>query len=607
MKTAVRYEVVPARPAAHYFTVRLFLQEPDPAGVTVALPAWIPGSYMIRDFARNLVSIRASCGGRELPVVALDKQSWQVEGAEGELVLEYQVYAWERSVRAAHLDQRHAFFNGTSLFLRVEGREAEPCEVELAPPAEAVWGHWRVATTLPLVEADGDGFGRYRAEDYWHLVDCPVEMGEFRSLAFTVGEVAHQMVISGRAEFDAARLARDLARICEAQVALFGELPLSRYLFLVAAVGEGYGGLEHRDSCALLCSRDDLPAPGVEEMTTEYRRFLGLCSHEYFHLWNVKRIRPAQLAGSRLEREAHTRLLWAFEGITSYYDELMLVRSGVIDADSYLELLAQTITRLLRTPGRRLQSVADSSFHAWTRFYQQDENAPNAIVSYYTKGALVALGLDVELRLRSGDRLCLDDLMRRLWERYGRVDRALPEEGMRAEAEALLGSELGDFFEMAVEGTGELPLERWLAELGVGFRLRTARDEKDLGGVAKEGEREGGRPHPFLGAQWVQKGEFLELTRVLEGGPAQAAGLSAGDRLVAVAGIQATPANLDRLLALPPGRETVEVAAFREDELHLFTLRPEPAPADTCELWLLPEESAGGERIERRNRWLGSL
>ena len=599
------YAVTPSRPEAHYFTVRLrFRAGPEPE--RLCLPAWIPGSYMIRDFARNIAAIRAWSEEGEVALEPLDKQCWRLEGS-GLVTVEYQVYAWDASVRAAHLDLSHAFFNGTSLFLRVAGKEGAPCELELQPPPVSVWGYWQVATTLPSLETDQAGFGRYRADDYWHLVDCPVEMGSFQQLDFEVEGVPHRMVVRGHAEFDRRRLMRDLERICAAQAGLFGELPVARYLFLTTATGEGYGGLEHRDSSVLLCSRKELPRYGLKGTDADYRRFLGLCSHEYFHLWNVKRIRPAALSESTLEREAYTRLLWAFEGITSYYDELMLARSGVVEHRDYLEMLAHTITRVMRTPGRKLQSLADSSFHAWTKFYKQDENAPNAIVSYYAKGALVALGLDVTLRLRSDDRLALDDLMRLLWERYGRPDEPVPEEGIRETAETLLGADLGDFFSAFVEGTEELPLARWLDSLGIGYRLRPANDDQDQGGSLAAAPEESPQVRPWLGAQWIQKGDFLELTRVLEGGPAQQAGLAAGDRLVAIDDLQVTAENLERLLTLPPGRNQVEVIAFRADELRRFALRPRPRPADTCELWLQPEERLQPEVRERRERWLTGM
>ena len=602
MSRSIQYQVVPSHPAAHYFTVYLELSGPDPGGETFALPAWIPGSYMIRDFARNIVSIAAESVNGEIPVVALDKQRWRVQGARERLLLRYKVYAWDLSVRAAHFDQTHAFFNGTSLFLRVEGEESSPCRLRLTPPSATVQGDWRVATTLPQVEVDARGFGEYQAEDYWHLVDCPVEMGQFQELAFSVDGAPHRMVVTGRATFDGGRIARDLERICAEQTAVFGELPVQQYLFMVMAVGEGYGGLEHRDSTALLCSRKALPSPDMEQPDRHYREFLGLCSHEYFHLWNVKRIRPQRLAESDLSAEAYTRLLWAFEGITSYYDDLALVRSGCITASDYLELLARVITRVMRTPGRHVQSVAESSFFAWTKFYKQDENAPNAIVSYYAKGTLVALGLDVTLRRRSGERLCLEDLMRKLWTEYGKTGRGVPEDGIRRAAEKLLGESLADFFALAVEGTDELPLAEWLEYLGIGYRLRPARNAGDEGGYCEKSEVIQSRL--VLGARLVQKGDFVELTHALKGGAAQQAGLSAGDRLISVAGLQVTTENIDDLLARYGRDGAVEVLAFRRDELMRFQVEPRPAPADTCDLWLLPKENCSPGQLRRRAQWL---
>jgi predicted metalloprotease with PDZ domain len=230
------------------------------------------------------------------------------------------------------------------------------------------------------------GFGRYRAQGSADLIDHPVEMGDFLHTQFLAAGTPHEIAIYGRHRADLGRLSRDLQKVCEEHANLFGELPPDRYLFLMMVVGQGYGGLEHRDSTSLICSRADLPVPGQTEVTEGYRRLLGLCSHEYFHLWNVKRIQPARIQSSDLSGEVHTRLLWAFEGFTSYYDDLALVRCGLITERDYLDLLAQTITRVMRVNGRTKQSVAESSFDAWTKFYKQDENAPNAIVSYYAKG-----------------------------------------------------------------------------------------------------------------------------------------------------------------------------------------------------------------------------
>ena len=603
-KRSITYKVSPSRPEAHYFRVRLEVMAPSPEGECFSLPAWIPGSYMIRDFARHVVSMRAESEGESLPLVCLDKQRWKVVGARRSLILEYQVYALDLSVRAAYLDTTLGFFNGTSLFLRVEGDEESECRLHLSPPPENVVGDWKVATSLPAMEVDERGYGLYGAEDYWHLVDCPVQMGSFQGLEFQVGEVPHRMVVTGRACFDRARLGQDLAAICDEHVQLFGELPLQQYLFLVTAVGDGYGGLEHRDSTALLCSREDLPAPGLEKPDRKYRRFLGLCSHEYFHLWNVKRIRPQRLAETDLSAEAYTELLWAFEGITSYYDDLAVVRAGCIRPADYLEELAQTITRVMRTPGRHIQSVAESSFYAWTKFYKQDENSPNAIVSYYAKGALVALGLDVTLRVRSADRLGLDDLMRRLWLDHGKTGRAVEEDGIQKAAEELLGESLEPFFTSFVEGTGELPLQEWLAELGIGMSLRAASGTEDQGGYRSNTPDTDLEVPSALGLRHVQKGDFLEITQVLEGGAAQQAGLSPGDRLISLGGLQVTSDNIKKLLQRHPKGRSLEVLAFRRDELMRFEVLPTPAPRDTCDLWLLSDDECDPIRLQRRKRWL---
>jgi predicted metalloprotease with PDZ domain len=633
----ILYRVVPERPEAHLFSAELSIpmaSETAPgAPLTLSLPAWIPGSYMIRDFARNVVSISAEDASGSLPLTKLDKQTWTVTprgasgadsgGYAGPVTVRYQVYAWELTVRSAHLDRTHGYFNGPSLFLRVHGRDRSPCRVELAPPSDPACAHWRVATSMARdkdrsPDAGRWGFGWFLADDYEDLIDHPVEMGHFDVIAYRVGGVPHWMAVSGRHRGDLARVAADLAPICEEHAALFGDLPVDRYLFLTQVVGDGYGGLEHRFSSSLLCSRDDLPtgvpgqaAPAAAEGAGDYRKFLGLCSHEYFHLWNVKRIRPAAFIDGGLEREVHTRLLWAFEGITSYYDDLALVRSGRIDVEGYLALLAETLTRVQRNPGRLKQTVAESSFDAWTKFYKQDENAPNAIVSYYGKGALTALALDLTIRRDSQDRASLDDVMRALWRRYGVPGIGVPERGIEALAAEVTGLDLGDFFAHALDRAEDLDLPALLATVGVEMRLRPARGPNDLGGVVKavdpSDQPQGQVPAQVsdVGLRLGTEGADAKISVVLDGRPGQRAGLSAGDTLVAVDGLRVTGADADqRLRALPVGRE-VQVHAFRRDELLTCTLVPEAAPADVCDLCLLSDVPAAV--LERRRAWLASL
>jgi predicted metalloprotease with PDZ domain len=375
--SAIHYRIVPASPEAHLFHVTLSIARPDPQGQQVALPAWIPGSYMIREFARNIVRISASCKGASVALDKLDKHTWQAPPCAGPLVIECQIYAWDLSVRAAHLDQGHGFFNGSSVFLCVIGQEALAHEVEILPPKGRGYAAWRVATSLPRARGTPPyGFGLYRAANYDELIDHPVEMGAFSLATFRACGVPHDIVITGRHDCDMRRLAADLKKICEYQIRFFhgpraqaASVPYARYVFLVLALGEGnYGGLEHRASTALICGRNDLPYAGMGETGESYRTFLGLASHEYFHTWNIKRIKPAAFTPYVLARENHTALLWAFEGFTSYYDDLVLVRTGLISVEQYLGMLARTAQSVLRGAGRKKQSVAESSFDAWTKY-----------------------------------------------------------------------------------------------------------------------------------------------------------------------------------------------------------------------------------------------
>lgn len=603
MTSAVRYDIVEFDLHAHEFVVRLQVPGPIREGQLLQLPAWIPGSYMIRDFARNITAIAARDDRGPLALRKLDKQTWQVPSCDGALVVDYRVYAFDLSVRSAYLDQTRAYFNGTSLFLRVPGRVDGPWELGLVRPDGLAYGNWRVATALPASQVDKSGFGLYAGVGYERLIDCPVEIGVFDRGEFSVDGKPHLFTVSDGGRFDMSRICRDMGAVCGEHVAMFGELPISAYAFLTLATADGYGGLEHRDSTSLMCKRSDLPARGAGKPDRGYRQFLGLCSHEYFHLWNVKRIRPASFAAADLSGETYTELLWAFEGITSYYDELALVRSGVLATEDYLDLFASTASRVLRTPGRARQSVAESSFDAWTKFYKQDENAPNAMVSYYAKGALVALGLDVMLRVESSDTLSLDDLMRRLWQRYGRQDVGVAERAIEREVAQLLGASVDAFFDQYVYGTAELPLEAWFALLGIGYRARAATGAEDLGGYRTD-PPSNDLP-PALGARLETQAAGLRLTQVTAGGTAHAAGLAAGDLLVAIDGERVTAANLGELLRRMAG-EPAPVHYFRRDRLASCMLPIAAPPADTCDLWLLPKDGLSSEVSARRAAWLSS-
>jgi predicted metalloprotease with PDZ domain len=595
-----RYRIAPQDPAAHLFEVRLTVASPDPAGQEFEMPAWIPGSYMIRDYARNVVAIRAESDGLDVPLKKLDKSRWRAAPVEKPLTLVAEIYAYDLSVRGAHLDTTHAYFNGPCVFFAVRGQEDRPCEVEIVPPADEAAAEWRVATSMRRKDADPYGFGTFEADDYAELIDHPVEAGHLSIGEFEANGIPHAIAIRGNTRVDMGRLCHDLQTLCERHMALLG-VPdgFDRYLFLVHAPGSGYGGLEHRWSSSLVCARDSLPARGDDAVGEAYRTFLGLASHEYFHSWNVKRMKPAAFTPYELSGEAYTGLLWVFEGITSYYDDLALVRSGLITEQSYLELLGRTITRVLRGSGRLRQSVEESSFDAWTKFYKQDANAPNAIVSYYAKGSLVALALDLKLRTETEGRVSLDDVMKACWRRWGGSGEGMPENGFEAVAAEVSGLGLDDFFDASVRGTGELPLEALLHTHGIQYHVRAASGSNDKGGQKLDDSRQ---RNVWLGATFTAANGKSTFASVMNGGPAELAGIAPGDEPVALDGLQFTSANADsRLKAYRDGDE-VELVVFRGDELLTTRIRFAAAPLDTCYLELIDDVELDVE--SRRMAWL---
>ncbi|QOD83665.1 M61 family metallopeptidase [Chromobacterium haemolyticum] len=587
MTVSVRYTLCPRAPEAHLFEVVLTVSKPAKNGQIFSLPAWIPGSYMIREFSRHIVEIRAESAGKAVQLVQLTKNSWQAAPVKGVLVLRYKVYAFDLSVRGAYLDAERGFYNGSSVFLAVDGYENEACAVEILPPEGKAYADWKVATSLPAHGADKKtGFGGYQAASYDELIDHPVELGAFERVSFKACGVPHEFVVSGRFRADLKRLARDTKKICEYQIKLFGEpAPFERYVFMLFVGKDIYGGLEHRASTALVANRDDLPQQGVEEIGDGYLKLLGLISHEYFHSWNVKRMKPAAFTPYDLNQEGYTRLLWAFEGITSYYDDLSLVRCGLIDEKRYLGLLAETISGVERGAGRLKQTLEQSSFEAWTKYYRQDENSPNSIVSYYTKGALAALALDLTIRRDSQGRQSLDDVMRALWRKWLDDGKGLAEDEWEKQAQAVTGLDLKAFFDQALRGVEPLPLAQLLATQGVELRFEPAANAGDRGGLALNG-----KPAPAsLGVKAVAEAQGVRVINVYDGGAAQRAGLSGGDVIVAIDKLKAV--DLDKALARYQPGDKLKLHWFRRDELISAQVELQAAPADACRL-LLQDDGA---------------
>jgi predicted metalloprotease with PDZ domain len=577
----IRYRIAPDDLLGHQFHVTLTVPQPA-AQQQLSLPVWINGSYMVRDFSRHLSGLQARQGQRDVTLRQIDKSSWQADCRSGvALVVTYRVYANDPSVRAAFLDSRRGFFNNTSLCLRVHGREADVHRLSLAGLPRG----WQVATAMPAA-ADGTALA-FEAAGYDELVDHPFELGSFWRGSFEAGGVPHDFVVAGALPgFDGERLLADAKRICEAQIDFWhgddgSRPPFERYVFLLNTVEDGYGGLEHRASTALIAGRRDLPRIGMDGLPDGYQTLLGLISHEYFHTWNVKRLKPAELAQVDWQRENHTELLWFFEGFTSYYDELMLRRCGLIDAPRYLKLLAKTINAVAATPGRAVQSVAAASFDAWLKYYRVDENTPNSTVSYYLKGALVALCLDLTLRQRGRS---LDALMRQLWQRSGGgpVTEADIADALATVAGRRLDAELRAW----VHGTGDLPVNELLDSMGVAVRPERAGFAASLGLRLSEG--------PVSGVQ---------VKSVLAGGAAAAAGVSAGDELLAIDGWRIR--RLDDALAwLQPGTP-FSLLLVRDQRVLTLNLRPQPDGPLATNLALQLLDNPPKAAAARRRDWLG--
>ncbi len=600
-KAPVHYSITPIRPEAHEFEIELRILQPDPGGQVLRMPAWIPGSYMIREFARNVITLQVTdADGQLLAVRKQDKSSWVLPVDCPPVTVRYVVYAFDFSVRAAWLDTDRAFFNGTSVFLEVVGQGDRTCTVDIHPPPRGDYLHWKVATTLSRANGTArHAFGRYQAANYADLIDHPVEMGDFDHFDFEAGGVRHEFVLSGYHEADLERLKADVQRVCEAQQAFFhGDFPASEYLFMTAVGEQAYGGLEHKSSTALMCSRKALPLPGRAGITDEYLDFLTLVSHEYFHTWNVKRMKPAVFESLDLSREVHTELLWLFEGGTVYYEGLPLVRCGLVDLQRYLVYLGEILSRAMRGTGRHKQSPAQSSFDAWTKFYQQDENAPNAIVSYYTRGAQAVLALDLHIRLQTRHALSLDAVMQAMWKRWRRDGRGLGERGFETLVREVTGVGVDACMQDWIYGTEDPPLAELLAPFGIHYSLRPPLDSRDRGGRPAETEN-----RPGLGAlvRATEQGR-ARLAQVWEGGAAMAAALSPGDVLLSIDGQAVTADNAEAVLAgRSLGRE-VTVHYLRDGRVRTTRLPCRPAAADRVVLTAVEQPTEAQQ--ENRKTWL---
>jgi predicted metalloprotease with PDZ domain len=514
--TQVRYTVRLSDPNSHLVRIRMDVRGLPGDSTDFVMPAWTPGSYKVRDYAKNIQDFSA---GRN-PWRKIDKSRWRV-AAGGDVTIEYDVWAFELSVQSSHVDADHAFLNGASVFLYVDGHKDAPITLDFKLPKG-----WRIATGL-------ESRGRtLTAPDYDILVDSPIEIGTFTKRTFKVDDVPHHLVIHGEGNYDEPKLEEDVRKLVETEIRIFRHIPYPHYTFILHNSSERGGGLEHLNSTAL-----QFPSQGYKPRE-KYENFLELVAHEFFHLWNVKRIHPDMLGPFDYERETYTTLLWVMEGFTSYYDTIVPCRAKLFTPDKYFKKMADRIQKYEEKPGRKRQSLSESSFDTWIKLYQPNENSTNCQMSYYEKGELVGMCLDLEIRHRTGNRKSLDDVMRALYRDYGRDGEGFPEVEFKHACEKFAGN-LDRFFRDLVDGVTDIPWNKYLGYAGVEYHKE----------IRKPDEGEAVRKaRAWLGIGTAKSGGGVSIASVVEDSPAWKAGLSAKDELIAIDGLKLGADDFERRL-----------------------------------------------------------
>ena len=547
----ISYTVSMPQPYTHLLNVELRVRGDSlPPQLNLVMPVWTPGSYLVREFGRHVQDFAATgANGRALAWRKTNKNTWRIEtGGAREVRATYQVYANELTVRTNELNDRHAFWNNAALLMYPEGQLRAPSTLKVVP-----FGNWKVATGLPAVSGKDNTF---RAENFDVLYDSPVEVGTFRTLNFEVRGVPHRIVIDGEGNYDPERLRRDFQKIVEASVQMMGDVPYKDYTFILHLRATGGGGLEHLNSTAIIVQRFNF------RPETTYRSFLSLVAHEFFHVWNVKLIRPDVLGPFDYTQENYTRLLWVAEGITDYYEYILLRRAGLITDKEYLDIMARAIQNLQNRPGRRELSLEEASFDAWIKYYRQDENSVNSQVSYYDKGGIVGMLLDLEIRKRSNGAKSLDDVLRSLYNEYAKGGRNYTPEDFQRVSEQMAGASLNQFFSRYVRGTEELDYNAALN--AAGLQLVTTGTSDPAKPAA---------PKAYLGANFRQDGDRLAITNVLAGTPAYDQGLNAFDQIVALDGARVNLQTFNALLDEKRPGDEIRLTVFRQDDLRHITIK----------------------------------
>jgi len=579
--TSISFTVSMSKPHTHLLEVEMQISRglaAWPKEETLVMPVWTPGSYLIREFERHVQDFAVTDGsGRQLDWAKISKNSWRIKtnGAD-QWKVNYRVYANELSVRTNELNSDHAFWNNAALLMYLDGSLTHPATIHVNPAPG-----WKVATGLPPVPGEKNTF---QAENFDILYDSPFEVSNFKQIDFTVRGVPHRIVIDGEGNYDPALMKAEVQKIVETEVAMFGEIPYHDYTFFLHLRPTGGGGLEHLNSTALGFRRFGFDG------ASGYRRFGALVAHEFFHLWNVKRIRPDALGPFDYTKENHTKLLWVAEGITEYYGQLMLRRTGLISDEAYLAHLASQIQDVQDTPGRKLMSAEDASFNSWIKEYRPDENSINSQISYYDTGELLGLLLDLEIRRRSNNAKSLDDVMRLLYTEFFKRNRNYTPADFQRVCETAAGSSLDDFFARYVRGTDEFPYNQMLAAAGLEIQQAGVAIEQvdHVGDIIRSA---------YLGAELEDSGEFVSVKSVRTGSPAYEQGLNAKDLIIAIDGERADTKRLIALLGSKRPGDVIRLTVFRNDDLRTLDIKLGSRIAADYQIVQVPARSEPQKRI----------
>jgi len=532
----VVYTLSMPQPQTHYFEVEMRLSNIGTATeskkngyLDVKMPVWTPGSYLIREYAKNVEDFRVLSGGQAVKWEKIRKNTWRIFSTDEYITVQYRVYAYELSVRTSFLDDAQGYLNGASIFLFNDQLKSLPLRLIVQPYAD-----WKqINTGLKRV---ADSPATFEAANYDVLVDSPVSIGNQQVFDFTASGIPHTVAMSGAVQFDPNKLAADMQKVCETAATVVGEHPCTDYTFLVLNALQGGGGLEHSNSTTLHVARNAYANEG------SYRGFLSLVAHEYFHLWNIKRIRPMALGPFDYENENYTRLLWVGEGFTSFYQEYILLKAGFRTSENYLNMLAAQISGVENKPGNRVQSVADASWDAWIKYYRPNENSVNSTVSYYDKGAVIGSIINLIVLANTKGQRSLDDVMRLLYqEYYKKQKRGFTDEEFQKACEQVAAMPLNDFFQNHIYGTEPIDYGRYLRPVGLTITDQNANNST-----------------PFLGANASSANHWV-LTSIVRDSPAALAGLNPGDEIVQIDGQTRPLDGLDGWLAT---KQVGNVATF---------------------------------------------